>query len=514
MDLPLPEICRQLSALHVLLGLTNVTDEKRDERRKELLGLLTEYDLKWTDWSEFFAAQNIQPAQALPPVDSAKWKKHCQKVCQLHAAMASTDKDGSVAHKMLLVEIAKQKFSWSNDLPAILAAHWNHNKPASASTASAPSTDSPAFDDMFRLTRAVIEDRVVLKPSASIFATLMAFNNHVWTQFAKIPQLGIVAPTPGFGKSTLLEVLARLSPRPWETNHATPASIYRQLREEPRSELFLDALENQNLTDESALCTILDACHDGGYKALTEDRRPIKIKIHCPVCWAIRGATPDVPTSILSRGLQIEMQTGEPRIQKVKGDDPAFFDDLSIVREELQKFAATCTLDFNPEIPVELSSEMRLKDVCLPLLSIADCLGYGAETRAALIELSAMRPPQDDGVQLLIDIKLVFEALEVDRIFKKDLLTEVVRRGHPMWGHYRGLRGKEAVHELRRAEFDALLDRFHIYSKTIWPKGPRGPGVKSEAGYKIEQFEKAWAQHCPDPVTSSQVQKIIALAKP
>ena len=39
MDLPLPEICRQLSALHVLLGLTNVTDEKRDERRKELFGL-------------------------------------------------------------------------------------------------------------------------------------------------------------------------------------------------------------------------------------------------------------------------------------------------------------------------------------------------------------------------------------------------------------------------------------------------------------------------------------------
>ena len=101
---------------------------------------------------------------------------------------------------------------------------------------------------------------------------------------------------------------------------------------------------------------------------------------------------------------------------------------------------------------------------------------------------------------------------EVDRIFKRVLLKEVVQRGHPMWGQYRGLKGRETARELRRAEFDGLLDRFHIYSKTVWPKGPRGPGIKSDAGYMIEQFEKAWAQHCPD-VTSTQVRKIIALAK-
>jgi hypothetical protein len=133
MDSPSPELCQELLARHLLLGVEQ-TEEQREASLTQLLALLAAHGLKWSDWPEFFATQNIAPSQPLPPVDSTKWKKHCEKVRQLHAAMASTDKDGSVAQKKLLVEVAKQKFSWSNDLPAILAAHWNHNKPASAGT--------------------------------------------------------------------------------------------------------------------------------------------------------------------------------------------------------------------------------------------------------------------------------------------------------------------------------------------------------------------------------------------
>jgi hypothetical protein len=275
--------------------------------------------------------------------------------------------------------------------------------------------------------------------------------------------------------------------------------------------LLLDALENQNLTADSVLCTILDACHEGGSKDLTEDGESIKIEIHCPVIWAIRGAIRDVPPSILSRGVQIDMQHGTPRIQRRRRNDPEFFDDLDIAREEIQKWAATCTLDFNPEILVELSSDRRLNDVCLPLLSIADNLGHGTEAREALIELSAARPPRDDGEQALKDAKLVFEALKVNRTFKRDLTKEIVHRGDPMWGYYRGLDGRQTPHELRPAEMASLFGRFHIYSKTVWPEGPRKPKDSAPGYYK---FEKAWARHCPDPSPPSQARKIIPLPRP
>src|SRR5262249_47303234 len=106
-----------------------------------------------------------------------------------------------------------------------------------------------------------------------------------------------------------------------------------------------------------------------------------------------------------------------------------------------------------------------------------------------------------------------FEALGVDRCFKKDLTKELVQRGDPMWGCYRGLDGRQSPHELRPTELASLLGRFHIYAKTVWPDGPRKP-KSSAAGYYKSQFEKAWAEHCPDPSTPSQARKIIPLPRP
>jgi hypothetical protein len=253
----------------------------------------------------------------------------------------------------------------------------------------------------------------------------------------------------------------------------------------------LDELENQSLTGNSTLRSIMDTAYEGGSKDLVEDRESIKIQIFAPVIWAIRGAIRNVPLSILSRGFQIDMRHGIPRIKLRSRNDPKFFEDLDIAREQILKWAATCSLDHNPEIPVELSSDRsRLDDVCRALLSVADNLGHGAEARAALIELSAARPPQDDGVQALKDAKIVFEALEVDRIFKTDLTKEIVQRGDPMWSHYRGPDDREKPRELTPHELAGLLARFHIYAKTVWPDGPRKP-KGSKSGYHRWQFEKA-----------------------
>jgi hypothetical protein len=507
MRLPSPEICQRILALHLLLGFA----DGKDEKRIELLELLSECGLGWNSLPEFFADMKVNTATPLPVVDSNSWKKRCQKVCQLHAAMGSSDKDGLVAHRKLIEWLAKQQFTWSSDLPAILAADWIfRNPPFGNSTA----TSAPEVD-VFGLTKAVLEDRIVLLPASLVAATLIALNCHTYEQFAHAPQLGIIAPKSGCGKTTLLTALQRLVARPWASKHASAPAIYRHLRRQPRSTLLLDGLENQNLTGDSTLRSIIETAYEGGSKDLVEDGESIKIEIHAPVIWAIRGAIRDVPLSMLSRGLQIHMRHGTPRIKLRSRNDPKFFEDLDIAHEEILKFAATCSLDPNPDIPVELrSDEARLDDVCRPLLSVADSLGHGVEARAALIELCAVRPPQDDGMQALKDAKIVFEALEIDRIFKRDLAPAIVQYGDPMWGHYHGPDDREKPHELRSTELASLFGRFHVYSKTVWPEGPRRPGVKSKSGYYRSQFEKAWAEHCSDPVTPSQPRKIIPLIKP
>jgi hypothetical protein len=107
MNLPPLEVCRELLALHLLLG-SQLPEGQRDAFRTQLLELLAAHGLKWSDWPAFFAAQNVQPSQSLPPVDSSKWKKHCEKARQLHSAMASADKDAAVAYKKLRTEIANR----------------------------------------------------------------------------------------------------------------------------------------------------------------------------------------------------------------------------------------------------------------------------------------------------------------------------------------------------------------------------------------------------------------------
>jgi hypothetical protein len=193
----------------------------------------------------------------------------------------------------------------------------------------------------------------VLPPAALVVATLIALNSHVYEQFAQVPQLGIIAPKSGCGKTTLLTALQRLVARPWASKHATAPAIYRHLRGQPCSTLLLDELENQNLTGNSTLRSIIDTAYEGGSKDLVEDGESIKIQILAPVIWAIRGAIRDVPLSILSRGFQIDMQHGTPRIKLRSRNDPEFFEDLDIAREEILKWAATCSLDHNPGIPVQ-----------------------------------------------------------------------------------------------------------------------------------------------------------------
>ena len=426
MRLPSPEICQRILALHVLLGFS----DGKDEKRIELLKLLSECGLGWNSLPEFFADKKVNTETRLPVVDSNSWKKRCQKVCQLHAAMGSSDRDGPVAHKKLIEWLTKQPFTWSSDLPAILAADWIFRNPLSASgPASQPS--GPEVD-VFQLTRIVIKDRVVLPPAALIVTTLIALNTHVYNQFARMPQLGVIAATSGRGKTTLITVLQRLVAQPWASKHTTAPAIYRYLRRYPRSTLLLDEAENQNLLGDPKLRSVIDAAYEGGSIDLVEDGESIKIPILAPVIWAIRGSIHDVPSSVLSRGWQIHLERGTPRIQLTSPDDPEFFEDLFTAHEENSKWAATCSLNRKPEIPAELSYEPRLADVCRPLLSIADNLGHGAEARAALIELCTTRPLQDHGAQALKDATIVFEALEIDRIFKKDLASEIVQCGDPM----------------------------------------------------------------------------------
>jgi hypothetical protein len=295
--------------------------------------------------------------------------------------------------------------------------------------------------------------------------------------------------------------------------------ICRVLERNPRTTPLLDEAENQNLTQDDTLLSVLDACYedDGSRDLVDKDGSPHKYDLYAPVLWALRGSLSDVPLSLLSRSFIIAIKVGTPRkrLQKDYFNDPDFI----AVRTQSEAWAANVQLNLDPEIPAELCCDPRIADNCRPLLAIADNLGCGDAARAALIELYAGLPNPDAGLQLLEDTRKVWASKAehlftlggFDRISKKALLAGLIEQ-NPFWESWRGRNDKKQPHQLTPAELSALLRSFGIITRTVWPV-PRLNESKSVPGYYLSQFEKAWAEHLSERDTSTQTNKVVRLPR-
>jgi len=102
-----------------------------------------------------------------------------------------------------------------------------------------------------------------------------------------------------------------------------------------------------------------------------------------------------MPPEALDRSFPINMQrrSSEEHPRRRFDERDRIF---SIVREEIKKWAPTCLLSQDPEMPPALRD--RAADICRPLLAVADCLGYGDKARAVLVDHFAGRPDEDPAV--------------------------------------------------------------------------------------------------------------------
>jgi hypothetical protein len=365
----------------------------------------------------------------------------------------------------------------------------------------------------------VIERRVVLTKAQCTVATLWTLNAYRYDDHPHAPQLGIVAPASGCGKSTLRRLIGALAHSAWHSHGTSPAAIYRVIDRNPRTAIMLDEAENLEWAADSKMRAIVDAAYecDGSVDRVDGEGAPYKYRVFCPLLWALRGSASDMPLAVVSRSFVIAMKKAEPqmRLPKDLSEDPV----LVGVRNLAEAWAASVQLELDPEMPPELCRDPRLADKCRPLVAVADSLDRGAEARAALIEFCADLHGSDVGVLALEDCRRIFASKDshyftlgtFDRISKKMLVTGLIE-ANPFWSTWRGPRDKGAPHELTTGELTALLRRFGIVSRTIWPLRRR-PGDRSARGWLLSQFEQAWREHCPEGVTPSQTSRIIMLPR-
>jgi hypothetical protein len=504
MNLPTPEICQRLIALHRDLGQSNETLEP-------LLKVLAENGLSWSDLPELFFVCGI--------ASSSHPKRLRRSVNGMHELIgrASTLGERRRARDKLIKRLAEEGLNWRGDLPGLLAAEWRERN----STNPSPSPASAANDDVnpFDVMTTVLEDRVVLSKAQCTVVALWILNSFVYDRFSHAPQLGIVAPSSGCGKSTLRKVLGAAARSAWHTHNATPAAIYRALARNPRMAVLLDEAENLDWSTNSKMRAVIDAAYesDGAIDLVDREGDPRKFQVFAPVAWALRGSTNDMPIAVVSRAFVVTMKNGKPekRLPARLSEDP----DLVAARDLSEAWAANAQLDLDPRIPAELRRDSRLEDNCRPLISVAESLGRGEEAGSALLEVCASMPSSDIGLQALEDSRRawamrsehLFTLGAFDRITKRALVAGLIEQ-NAYWASWRGLRDKGQPHELTTGELSALLLAFGITTKTVWPLR-RSPGDKSAPGWLLSQFERAWAEHCSEGPTATQASRIMKLVQ-
>ena len=163
--------------------------------------------------------------------------------------------------------------------------------------------------------------------------------------------------------------------------------------------------------------------------------------------------------------------------------------DFDNIHGFIYQWSRRCELSSDPLMPGELRN--RRADNWRVLFAIADACDRAELARTAAIALSRQHQDDDLVVELLADIRLIFDACGTDRLASAGLCEALhAIEDHP-WAEWRGLRDNQAPRPLSQSELSNLLRPFGIAPRTLWPAGPRN-GLKSRRGYFRHQFESAW----------------------
>ena len=103
---------------------------------------------------------------------------------------------------------------------------------------------------------------LILPPGASVALTLWTAHAHCFTAFRLTPRLNLQSPEAGCGKTTTLDVIASLVPRPVRTENLTAPILFR-LVDQSQPTLLLDEVDAY-LPQAEELRGLLNAGHKRG----------------------------------------------------------------------------------------------------------------------------------------------------------------------------------------------------------------------------------------------------------
>lgn len=321
---------------------------------------------------------------------------------------------------------------------------------------------------------------------------------HCWaiSAFDYTPYLRVSAPEKRCGKSRLLDVLAMVTPRPWRTEHATAAVLYRRIEGEGPT-LLLDEIDRQMQGDKEASAAIVGVLNsgferEGKFSACEKTADGIgyrDFRTFCPKALAGIAKTWD---TVEDRSVPVALRRKAPSERVAMFRRREAEPQAAYLRERCEAWATQAMerlREARPEFPAAIND--RQQDIAEPLLAIADLSGgdWPERARRALVELCTGAAAADEsiGAKLLGDVRAIFAERQADRFASRDLaeaLGLMEARPWAEWGR--------AQKPITPPQLARQLGRFGIAPRTL--RLPDGGRLK---GYERADFDEAWARYLP-----------------
>ena len=333
---------------------------------------------------------------------------------------------------------------------------------------------------------------VVCDPQTAVAVALWCATTWLVDDVQVCPILLINAPEKACGKTQLLTVVGKLVPRAAQAAGISPSVLFRMI-EKYQPTLLVDEIETVLTREAEDLRGLFNAGHtrDSAFVwrsvAVKDDFEPRRFSVFG--FKAIAGINADrLAETVTSRAVVAQLRRKMPHetAQRLRHAGPELFVTL---RRKMARWAddhASAIRIARPDLPDKLSD--RDQDNWEPLLAVADLAGekWGRWARSAALWLcsKAGESSQSMGVELLADIKAIFEDKQITRVSMHELLYALVADDEGPWATW------SKSKPMTPRALGRLLNGYDIKSGTV--KIANGTSPK---GYKLEQFQDAFDRY-------------------
>src|SRR5271166_3569685 len=336
-----------------------------------------------------------------------------------------------------------------------------------------------------------IRKYVVMEAGCPEAVALWTLHAHALDAFQISPRLAVTSPEKRCGKTTALDVVYSLAPRPLSTSNTSAAAIFRTI-EAARPTLLIDEADTF-LTNNEEIRGVLNSGHrrSAAYvlRLVGDNHEPRQFSTWAAVAIALIGKLPE---TLQDRSILIRMRRrlSSESIAQFRADRT---DDLKVLARKAARWAndnLETLRAMDPDVPPTITN--RDADNWRPLLAIADAAGgeWPARARAIAETMTDQADGDDQSLKMMLleDVRSVFETNGVDKLPSADLVEAVSEMKDRPWPEL-----GRAAKPITQNKLAGLLKDFGIHPGNVWA------GTKPLKGYSLGQFQDAFKRYLSGP---------------